>query len=333
VSGYGAEYSGDGGSAWTRVAVAGPSPATLAGLVNNLGYQVRVAAVNACGTGPFAAAAGPTVPVAPTRDGAGQLVPATPGTATSTAAGAPRPATLEVVQDTVLRLSTDAITLRLRALDAPGAAIPVDSTRTVLLEQGGRAATDGVGFTPGSYVTAYLYAAGRAPLLLGAVPVAQDGSFAASLPVPDTLAAGDYTLQVNGVDHTATPRAVGIGVEVAGPPPELELAATPDERAPAAGDTVTITLVVTNVGRGPAVDVVIPRAFREPGFAVVRAAPLEGAYNAATHDWAIRRIERGAQARLRLTAVVLPPDATPATQSAAPSAAPAPSSAPQPHQP
>jgi hypothetical protein len=212
--------------------VANASPAQLAGLTNNLAYAVRLAAVNACGTGPFSAPTAAAVPAAPTRDGAGQLPTSAPGTAAATAAGAPQPVTVEVVQDTVVRVTAGGFTLRLHAVDAPGAAIPVDSTRTVQLEQGGRAAADGTGFAPGTYVTAYLYAPGRAPLRLGTVPVAADGAFDASLPVPDTLAAGAYTLQVSGVDRAAAPRAIGLGVEVAPPPPDLELAAAPDDPAP-----------------------------------------------------------------------------------------------------
>jgi hypothetical protein len=73
------------------------------------------------------------------------------------------------------------------------------------------------------------------------------------------------------------------------------------------GDTISITLTVTNVGRGPAIDVVIPRAFAEPGFRVVTATPQQGSYNASTGTWSIPRIEAGANAKLVFTVIVLPP--------------------------
>jgi hypothetical protein len=103
---------------------------------------------------------------------------------------------------------------------------------------------------------------------------------------------------------------VALGVEVVPPPPELVLAATPDQPSPAVGDTLVITLTVTNEGRGVATDVVIPRAFREPGLRLVRTTPVEGSYNAATQEWTIGRIDPGARARMLLTVVVLPPAAS-----------------------
>jgi hypothetical protein len=214
---------------------------------------------------------------------------------------------MDVVQDTIVRVAAGDFTLRLRAVDAPGAAIPIDSTRVLQLEHGGRATAEGSGFAPGTFVTLYVFGATVQPALLGTVAVGADGGFAASVPVPATLAPGDYTLQVNGVDRTTAARSVALGVEVAPPPPDLVLTATPDQPSPAGGDTITITLTVTNEGRGPAVDVVIPRAFKEPGFAIVRTTPLEGSYRASNQEWTIGRIEPGARARMLLTAIVLPP--------------------------
>jgi hypothetical protein len=325
VTGYLVEVSTDGGRGWTAGATAGPtaSSAVVSGLVNNVAHQLRVAAVNACGTGAPAGAPAPVVPIAPVRDGAGRVAPSAPGTAAVTTAGAPQAATLEVVQDTMVRLTAGDFALRLRATDAPGAPVPVDSSRTLQLEHGGRAVADGSGFAAGTYVTVYLGAPAAEPVLLGTAAVRPDAGFATTLPIPADLPAGPYTLQVNGVDRVRAPRTVSVGVEVVPPPPDLELTATPDQRSPALGDTITITLTVTNVGRGPAIDVAIPRAFTEPGFAVVRTTPLEGAYQAATQTWTIRRIEPGARARMLLTAIVVPRTAVAATApTTAPSAAP-----------
>ena len=82
-----------------------------------------------------------------------------------------------------------------------------------------------------------------------------------------------------------------------------------DRRARLVGDTVTITLTVLNTGRGPALNVVIPRAFTESGFIIVRTTPVDGSYNDATKQWTIPRIDAGGRARLLLTAIVVPPAA------------------------
>jgi hypothetical protein len=215
------------------------------------------------------------------------------------------------VEDTVVRLTSGGSSLRLRTTDQSGAAIPIDSSRTLQLEQGGRAAIDGTGFAPGTYVTVYLVDASGQPQLLGTVPVAPDGTFAATAPVAATIPVGSYTLQVNGIDRNATPRSVAVGVEVAPAAPDLEIVATPDQASPTVGDTITITLTVINQGPGPATDVVIPRAFEEPGFAVVTTTALEGSYDAAAREWTIGRIESGARARMLITAVVVLPPAAP----------------------
>ncbi len=112
---------------------------------------------------------------------------------------------------------------------------------------------------------------------------------------------------MNGVDRHHTPRTIALIVDVSEPPADVELTATPNELSPQVGDTITIALAVRNKGAGTAVNVVIPRAFLETGFTVVKAVPADGSYSAATHEWTIPRIAPGAIARLLLTAVVLPP--------------------------
>jgi hypothetical protein len=312
ISGYIVEYSADDGKSWTRMAVLPPSPtsASIAGLVNNVWYRVRVAAVNPCGTGPFSASV-TAVPIGPTRNDQGQPSTSAPGTAHITTGGGRKPAVIEVVQDTIARVATGDFALRIRTSDQAGSAIPIDSSRTLLLEQGGSATADGSGFAARTFVTIYLINALGEPLFLGTVKVGPDGTFAITARVPDNLPPGSYTLQVNGIDLTTfTPRSVALGVQVVLPAADLVLTATSDELSPTVGDTITITLIVTNRGQGPAIDVVIPRAFTEAGFTIVRATPLDGSYHAGTHEWKIARIEVGARARLLLVVVVVPPTVT-----------------------
>lgn len=308
LTGYVLEYSADQGSHWTRAAAIGASSGTttVTGLTDNVAYLVRMAATNACGTGAFSSTVGPVVPVGPTVDG-GTPVTTTSGTASTTTGGVTQPLSIDVVQDTTVRLSGGGISLQLSALDQFGVAIPVDSTRTVELDQGGSASVGGTGFAPGTYASIYVISATGTPSLLGTVLIAADGSFSAIDPVSALLPAGSYTLQVKGIDPSWTPRSMQLGVQVGPPPPTLVLTAVPDQASPAAGDTITITLTITNKGSSAATNVTIPRAFQEPGFLVLRTNPLQGSYDAASHTWTIDRIEAGAQARMLVTAVVTPP--------------------------
>ena len=328
ITGYILEYSTDQGSHWTRAAViaASSSTTTLMGLTDNVAYLVHMAATNSCGTGTFSSTVGPVIPVGPTVNGSTPVATA-PGTASGTTGGVTQAITIDVVQDTMVHLTSGSVSLRLSALDQLGAGIPVDSTHTVAIDQGGSAAVGGSGFAPGTYASTYLIPASGTPTLLGMTLVAPDGSFAAIDPVSALLPAGSYTLQVKGIDASSTARALQMGVQVGPPPPTLTLAAVPDQASPAAGDTITITLTVTNKGTGPAIDVVIPRAFQEPGFVVVRASPVQGSYDATTHTWTIDRIESGAQARMLVTAVVTPPATSPST---APASARAPATSTKP---
>jgi uncharacterized repeat protein (TIGR01451 family) len=263
--------------------------------------------VNSCGQGPWTEI-GDLVPFAPARNGNGEL-PVTPtGTATLSPDG---PVTLSVVQDTILRLSGPGFTISVRSTDVTGAPTPVSGLK-LQLEQGGNAFTEGTGFGPGTWVTLYIYGPDKQPRFLGRVLVRADGSFATSFPIPADLAEGPYTLQVNGVDAQRRARNATIGVEVVEPTPELIFTAVPNRTDMVVGDTVTFILSVKNEGRGAAIDVVIPRAFEEPGFRFVSATPADGRFDTPTNTWTIPRIERGATARLTLRAIVLPPTPAPA---------------------
>ena len=306
VSGFVLEYSANNGATWTRITYAtrSPSPIVIRPVTNNVPYIVRVAASNECGLGQFAQHA-PVTPIAAVRDGNGNLQNNTPGTSTVNTNGTPTTITTRVVQDTTLVMTGPDFTLSLRSVDTTGAPVPIENL-SMQFERGGRAVATGTGFAPGSIVSLFLYGPNGQPILLGTVVVRPDGTFDASVPIPSSLAAGNYTLQVNGVDTQYRPRTAQLGVQIIDPPAELVFTAVPSENLPAVGDTISITLTVTNVGRGPAIDVVIPRAFSEPGFRVVAATPQQGSYNATTGTWTIPRIEAGANAQLVFTVIVLP---------------------------
>lgn len=312
VTGYTVSWSLDG-TTWTTLTVNGRTTlsAVIAPLTNNQPVQVRVTARNECGESAPSAIAGPVAPVGPAPvgpTGAPPTVP--PGNGTTTTPAGTVPVTTTVVQDTTLRLTAGPITLSLRSKDQSGAPIAVDTNKAIVLDRGGQAATDGTGFKPATVVTLYLYPKNGTPILLGTIPVTANGTFAGAGLIPASLPPGEYTLQVIGIDNTGTPRSAALGVTVTDPPPMLEFAVTPSTVTPAVGDTITLTLTVTNIGTGAATNVVIPRAFNEPGFRIVQTTPLDGRYDAASMTWTIDRIEAGGVARLRFTAIVLPPTGT-----------------------
>ena len=309
VSGYVVESSTDNGATWQRRLLDGRSLTSwvLQGLTNSVPTRVRVAATNPCGMSAFFEAPGPFIPIGPGRTSGGQPTFAPRGT--GTLSSSTTPVTFEVIRDTVLRLADGTVTLSLRSSDAAGTAIPIDSSRTLQFDQGGRATTDGSGFAPGTHVSVFIYVSNGAPVLLGTVLVGADGTFRATVLIPASLPPGNYTLQLNGIDRTHTPRSGSLGVEVAEPPADVELTAAPDQSSPTVGDTITITLTVHNKGAGPAIDVIILRAFAEAGFTIVKSTPIDGSYSDFTKQWTIPRIEPGARARLLLTAIVLPPAA------------------------
>jgi uncharacterized repeat protein (TIGR01451 family) len=307
---YRVEYSRDAGSTWSHVTVSQPTT-VLQGLTNHVPYWIRVAAINACGQGAFSDMVGPLVPFGPTLRPTGRPPASPPGSASGTSSGTSRDVTVDVVRDSIVRLTDGSVTLTLGATDEDGGTLAVDSTRTVQLEQGGHTTSGGAGFAPQTMVSLYIYAATGEPILLGHATVRTDGTFEITTPIPAALPPGPYTIQVNGIDAAGLPRSVALGVTVAAPPAELVLTAVASEAEPAVGDTITITLTVTNEGRGPAIDVVIPRAFDEPGLRIVAASPVHGTYHAVHHTWRIARIEAGASAQLHFTVIVLAPVSAP----------------------
>lgn len=314
VTSYVAQVSQDDGLSWSPLIIPVPeTSATFTGLGNNRPTRVRVAAVNGCATGDFESASS-VVPVGVTRLQGGTPSVSAPGTAGSTVNGVTQPVAATVVNDSVIVVSpAPNVALRLRTEDSSGVAIEVDSTGILSYEHGGRAGTSGTGFKANTVVTVYAYANGAPgqPQLLARLTVAADGTFDTTTLVPAGLLPGFYTLQVNGIDKDDTARSVAVGIEVTDPPAELVLRSEADRPTPAVGDSIVITLTVTNEGPGPALDVLIPRAFNEPGFRIVATLPLEGTYDEPTQAWRIPRIDPAGRARMRITAIVLAPTATP----------------------
>lgn len=310
IRSYGVEYSRDGGAAWSRVVIPAPGgAATLPSLQNNLPYLLRIDATNDCGTSAPSTAVSFT-PIGVTLDVGGAPRTRTPGTASITASGTTTPLVTQVVEDSVVTVArTGGVSLSMHVIDSARVPLTVDSTGVLTFEQEGRAMIRGAGFRPGSLVTLFFYSniAPAQSALVAQVVVTAAGTFDVSSAILPTTMPGAYTLQVNGIDASDVLQSVTVGVEVTELPPTLTLTATPDKLDPAPGDTVTITLRITNQGTGAATNVEIPRAFSEAGFRIIGTAASVGAYDDTTQIWLIPRIEAGTTALIRITAIVTAP--------------------------
>jgi len=247
VADYMIEYSRDGGATWT-VLDREPSAATrslVIGLENNRTFLFRVSAVNGVGTG---AASDPVqaIPTEPVPDGEGNLPEPAPGIPVVITDGKVEAVMLEVVDSEYLRLSGDGYALELASVGPDGERIPIsaiDAVIRLLKGNGTQVYVSGNGFEPGTVVTVYLFSV---PELVGHLPVAADGSFGGSLPVPADLELGRHTLQANGVVAGGNgQRSVSIGLELVDRRPQwVELGALADRTY--GDDAVTLTATTTS---------------------------------------------------------------------------------------
>src|SRR5690606_22137806 len=119
ITDYRIEYSTDNGATWTLFddGVSTTTSATVTGLTNNRPYLFRVAAINLGGVGAYSTPA-PAIPVAPVPDQATNELPELePGESLVIVDGVPHPIVLEVVQDTILRLSGGDFSIALTSID------------------------------------------------------------------------------------------------------------------------------------------------------------------------------------------------------------------------
>jgi uncharacterized repeat protein (TIGR01451 family) len=87
----------------------------------------------------------------------------------------------------------------------------------------------------------------------------------------------------------------------------VELAA--DEERPAPGDTLTLTLTVTNWGTDPAEHVSVSDPLEgQDRLSAVTISVDQGTVNPENGNWALERLEPGGRATMTLTVVVVIPD-------------------------
>lgn len=137
------------------------------------------------------------------------LVPPPPvGGATVTLGGAPIGVSISEDRGAgTVQVSTGALQVTVDAKSPGGGNLPLDASGTPIVNVGGELQSTGRGFIPGSPVNFYLIAGSRV-IFLGTLTVFSDTTFAGSVPIPGDLAAGTYTLQVNGLTNLSRTRAV-----------------------------------------------------------------------------------------------------------------------------
>jgi hypothetical protein len=109
-----------------------------------------------------------------------------------------------------------------RGMRISGAGLILSLASTVIAP-GGSAVVEATGYAPGSAVGFFLIPTSGAPrststtasLWLGNGDSSNTGRLAATIPIPAGLAQGDYALQLNGYDASASLVSVNVGVRVA----------------------------------------------------------------------------------------------------------------------
>src|SRR5690606_26548904 len=169
----------------------------------------------AAGIGAFSTATDVLVPSIPVPDETGELPMLQPGETIIMVDGQPKIVTVEVIDNSYLRLRGDGFAMDLTSIGVNGKLIPitnVDAVIHIVRGQGAVVQLTGYGFEPGTVVTMYIFST---PQLLGRVPVQEDGTFDGTLSIPADLELGRHTLQANGVVRdTRAERSVSVGVLV-----------------------------------------------------------------------------------------------------------------------
>lgn len=228
------QYSLDGGTTWAvrRTGSTG-SPLVVGGLENGVLVTVLVRAVNEAGAGAASAPVTATPRLGPvTTPGiSGPVVPELePGDSRLLVDGRGEPVETSTSSG-AFEVSGDGFTVTLQALAASGVPASVDqASGRLVVRADGSVAVSGSGFRPGSTVDVWLFST---PYLLGEVAVGGDGTFAARLPLPVAVEAGEHTVQLNGLADDGAVRSLATGVVVREVPaaPSGRLAATGGDAA------------------------------------------------------------------------------------------------------
>ncbi|MFM7650913.1 MAG: hypothetical protein ACKO6O_07980 [Acidimicrobiaceae bacterium] len=119
-----------------------------------------------------------------------------------------------IVNETTMVMSSpkENLSLAMSAIDSDGEPAKVSETGSIVAVTGQSLAVTGTGFRPNSPVKVWMFSN---PRNFGTVTTDAKGSFAAEVPIPDNLAPGDHTAQVNGQNARGGTRSMNMGLEVA----------------------------------------------------------------------------------------------------------------------
>ncbi|MGY6501185.1 MAG: fibronectin type III domain-containing protein [Acidimicrobiales bacterium] len=236
ITGY--QFSTDNGATWsTTRTLTADTPLTVFGLANGRAYPMRLRAVNDAGPGAGSAARTTTpvsAPVAPPTDDGPADLSVPPGIVRFVENDRIVTPTIEVVESTRVRISTDSFSVEMSGVDADGTPREVDDQGRIVVEEGTFVRVSGAGFEPFSTVDVWMFST---PTYLGAVTVEADGTFDATLSLPASIATGEHTLQLNGIGADGTNRSASLGIIVT----EQVLAAPSVPRAATSGDVLPRT--------------------------------------------------------------------------------------------
>jgi len=124
------------------------------------------------------------------------------------------PAQTRIVNETTMVMSSpkENLSLAMSSIDPGGEPAKVSETGSIVAVTGQSLAVTGTGFRPNSPVKVWMFSN---PRNFGTVTTDANGSFAAEVPIPDNLAPGDHTAQVNGQNARGGTRSMNMGLEVA----------------------------------------------------------------------------------------------------------------------
>ncbi|GAA2445206.1 fibronectin type III domain-containing protein [Agromyces soli] len=206
ISGY--EYSIDGGKTWIP-AKGTTSPIVIEGLGNGVPRSVSVRAVTDAGPGEASPVQTATPVLQPIRSSSGALPKLAAGKAASTLSGVDEPVSTSTDGDEFV-ISGDGFEVRVQAVGPDGKPVALVNG-ALAVPAGGSLRISGDGFQGGSVLDFWLLGA---ELGLGEATANADGSFTATLTLPEGLRLGAETLQINGLAPDGSVRSIVTGITV-----------------------------------------------------------------------------------------------------------------------
>jgi outer membrane protein OmpA-like peptidoglycan-associated protein len=144
----------------------------------------------------------------------GELPEVSPGSATLVTSTGIVPVTPKVVNETVVVVKdpNSRFAMAFSVVQSDGQLAKVADTGVVSAAPEQQFMMTGTGFKPGSPVALWIFSNPRS---LGGVTADANGNFSALVPVPDNLAPGDHTAQINGQAAKGGIKSLNVGMDVA----------------------------------------------------------------------------------------------------------------------